>query len=425
MTFEAPAASPSKSSISVSPTTVPADGVTAASLTVTIDDQFGNPLANKTVSVVGNISDTSNPSVTSRVEPSGFNNGLPTTTTNGSGQITFDGFDTTAESITYVASDTTDSITVAQTVEVTFTPGVPQVSQSTVQANPSAVQADGTTASTITVTVEDHNANPVPGVTITLTALNGSSVITPTTGVTTNTSGQAAFKVTDTTSETVRFRATDTTDSLPLVGEEVAVTFGTPPPTVPVVADSDIVASRTTVPADGHSSATVEVILNDGNGLPLSGKVVSLVPMSVNAVVTPATATVDSNGVATFTVTDKSPESVTITATDVTDNLPLTGLGVTITFTPAAVATASGLNRHRGHDRHPRRQGILAGRLRRGGVHGGRRRLLRLDGSMTLNRPIVGMAATADGKGYWLVASDGGIFDYGDAGFDGSAGPSR
>ena len=32
------------------------------------------------------------------------------------------------------------------------------------------------------------------------------------------------------------------------------------------------------------------------------------------------------------------------------------------------------------------------------------------------------MAATADGKGYWLVASDGGIFNYGDAAFDGSAG---
>ena len=43
-------------------------------------------------------------------------------------------------------------------------------------------------------------------------------------------------------------------------------------------------------------------------------------------------------------------------------------------------------------------------------------------GSMTLNKPIVGMASTPDGKGYWLVASDGGIFDYGDAGFYGSTG---
>jgi beta-glucanase (GH16 family) len=39
-----------------------------------------------------------------------------------------------------------------------------------------------------------------------------------------------------------------------------------------------------------------------------------------------------------------------------------------------------------------------------------------------LNDPIVGMAATPDGGGYWLVASDGGIFSYGDAGFDGSPG---
>ncbi len=32
------------------------------------------------------------------------------------------------------------------------------------------------------------------------------------------------------------------------------------------------------------------------------------------------------------------------------------------------------------------------------------------------------MAATTDGQGYWLVASDGGIFNYGDAGFLGSLG---
>ncbi len=43
-------------------------------------------------------------------------------------------------------------------------------------------------------------------------------------------------------------------------------------------------------------------------------------------------------------------------------------------------------------------------------------------GGTTLNMPIVGMAATADGLGYWLVASDGGIFSYGDAKFYGSTG---
>jgi hypothetical protein len=43
-------------------------------------------------------------------------------------------------------------------------------------------------------------------------------------------------------------------------------------------------------------------------------------------------------------------------------------------------------------------------------------------GGTPLNKPVVGMAPTPYGGGYWLVASDGGVFSYGDAGFYGSAG---
>jgi hypothetical protein len=46
-------------------------------------------------------------------------------------------------------------------------------------------------------------------------------------------------------------------------------------------------------------------------------------------------------------------------------------------------------------------------------------------GSMKLVKPVVGMAATPTGKGYWLVASDGGIFAFGDAGFYGSTGAMK
>ncbi len=45
-------------------------------------------------------------------------------------------------------------------------------------------------------------------------------------------------------------------------------------------------------------------------------------------------------------------------------------------------------------------------------------------GGTPLNQPIVGMASTPNGKGYWLVARDGGMFAYGDAGFYGSHGGS-
>ena len=43
-------------------------------------------------------------------------------------------------------------------------------------------------------------------------------------------------------------------------------------------------------------------------------------------------------------------------------------------------------------------------------------------GGQHLNAPIVAFATTPDGKGYWLVAADGGVFAYGDATFYGSTG---
>jgi hypothetical protein len=43
-------------------------------------------------------------------------------------------------------------------------------------------------------------------------------------------------------------------------------------------------------------------------------------------------------------------------------------------------------------------------------------------GGQPLNEPIVGMASTETGNGYWQVASDGGIFSWGDATFFGSKG---
>jgi hypothetical protein len=43
-------------------------------------------------------------------------------------------------------------------------------------------------------------------------------------------------------------------------------------------------------------------------------------------------------------------------------------------------------------------------------------------GDLVLNRPVVGMAPDLTGTGYWLVASDGGIFAFGDAAFYGSTG---
>ena len=46
-------------------------------------------------------------------------------------------------------------------------------------------------------------------------------------------------------------------------------------------------------------------------------------------------------------------------------------------------------------------------------------------GSVRLAQPIVGISVPFGGRGYWLVASDGGIFSFGSAGFAGSMGGRR
>src|SRR5206468_5099840 len=46
-------------------------------------------------------------------------------------------------------------------------------------------------------------------------------------------------------------------------------------------------------------------------------------------------------------------------------------------------------------------------------------------GAVHLNAPVQSLVPTASGAGYWLVASDGGIFSFGDALFHGSMGATK
>jgi len=112
-------------------------------------------------------------------------------------------------------------------------------------------------------------------------------------------------------------------------------------------------------------------------------------------------------------------------------NRPIVGMastpdgGATGWWPPTAASSASGtaafhgsmggahLNRRSSAWRRPPMGWLLAGGLRRRHLQLRGRRLPRLDGGAHLNRPIVGMASTPDGGGYWLVASDGGIFSFG------------
>lgn len=356
-----PTISATLTTVQIANSLAPADGSSAASVTVTVMNTANAIVPGVTVSVAPSPTGTA-----SVVAVAGQN------ATNSNGVVNFYVRDTAAQTVTLTAS-VVGGITFKQTVTATFTAGSPDANRSTVSASQLQVPADGATASTVTVAVTDYFGNPVASQSITLKPAGGSSVYTPvqvTAGITpgiTNAQGVARFSAIDATSEVVTYSATDTTDSL-ILTQLASVTFGKPPVVIPVQADSGAVANLSTDAADGKSAARVTVELRDANGYPVTGKTVSLTASGGSSVIaavnvagsirgpldavsaetattvgpmgapSPVTAVSNSNGNAVFAVTDTVLETVTYTAADTTDSI--SGWTVSMTFTAVAVAAS-------------------------------------------------------------------------------------
>ncbi len=335
VTFASGSPSASASTVTASASTSPADGETQTLISVTVNDQFGDPLAGKTVTLQGA------PSGNVQIHPIAVGSSSPGIT-DASGLVQFEADDSAAETVTFTATDTTDSLVLTRTVSIVYTPGAadPNALGTTVTASPTNPPADGTTPSTVTVTLTDYFSNPVVGKTIGLKALNGSSSVTTVNAVTSQT-GQATFTVTDSTAEIVTYQATDITDGNAILAAEAVVKFGNPPSPPPVAAYCSVVANPTSVPADGTHTATISVLLYDGNGDPVTGKAVTLTDSGGASTVTATNATTNNSGIATFTVSDATVEKVTYTADDTTDSVDLTAIPVTVTFATAAAATTT------------------------------------------------------------------------------------
>jgi len=103
---------------------------------------------------------------------------------------------------------------------------------------------------------------------------------------------------------------------------------------------SSVSAAPASVPADGTNSATVTVTLRSLCGTPVSNKTITLGQGAGSSIIAPASAVTNASGVATFTVTNTTPQAVTYTATDVTDSVVLTQTA-TVTFFPPPVVAKS------------------------------------------------------------------------------------
>jgi len=218
-------------------------------------------------------------------------------------------------------------------------PGAVDAGTSTVSAAPTAVPADGTTTSTITVTLKDAGGIPVAGKDVSLSG-NGSATI-ETGENTSNASGVVTFTVKSGTVGVEQFTATDVTDANLVITQTASVDFQAVVVVGPVNAgNSTVLASPASVSANGIATSTITVTLRDSNGILIAGEGVTLSGSPAGATISPAgVQNSDANGRAVFTVRSTTTGPVVFTATSTTDSVSITQTAA-VAFTNPVLAQA-------------------------------------------------------------------------------------
>lgn len=212
-------------------------------------------------------------------------------------------------------------------------PGPADAALSIVSAVEPVAVADSAVPTSVLVQLRDGGGHAVSGRTVRLSASVGSAAaITPATAVS-DANGVAAFAVTDATLEEVTFGARAVGDNVDLAST-ATVRFVAPP-----AASGGITAFPTTAAANGSDGTSITITLRDALNRPTPGKTVALAQNGRSIAVGPTPSVTDANGQIVFTATDTFEETVTYTATDVTDgNLPVPGTAV-VTFSGAAAGS--------------------------------------------------------------------------------------
>jgi hypothetical protein len=343
VSFLAPVVSATASKVVAAPASVPADGSTGSTVTVTLRDQgvTSAPVAGQAVTLTQN---------------SGANSTIHTVsgTTDGTGVATFTVTDTTAELVTYTAH--AGAVTIAATAAVTFGTLVASATASTVVAAQSPASTGALGGTTVTVTLQTSGGtSPVAGKTVTLTPSSSTAAVSPmTANATSGVDGKVVFQVTDPTVESVTFTAKDTTDNVTITAT-ATVAFQVSQGPSPSATNSSVSIQPSTVVADGTTPSTFFVTIRDTSNNPLPAKIVSVAPTTADPKITvtpmaPPNGTpgeTDSTGLATFQVRGTLEESnVAFTVTDTTDsNLTIApAVPHTVTFIAGPVdGTQSGM----------------------------------------------------------------------------------
>ncbi len=290
---------PLQSTITVSPLEVVANGVSYATVTVTLRDGDGYLIPGMAVSVIG--------STTVMVEE--LNNGL----TNSDGEAFFRVRRATpAAGVVFSAFTGPENVDPVGPTDdaVNFIAPVVNAGSSTVVANPTSVAANGIAFSTVTVTLFDQVGVPMQGVNVSLAGDgNAATDIGPASGPS-NSNGEVTFAVRRTAAGAVTFFATANSVE---ITDTAQVTFTQPAPSGIL---SFLTASPHAVEADGTDSSVITVRVVDSSGVAIAGVTdITLSQGGGSSVISAISGPTNASGEATFTVTNTTVEEVTYTAT--------------------------------------------------------------------------------------------------------------
>ncbi|MCK6880088.1 Ig-like domain-containing protein, partial [Enterobacter bugandensis] len=243
---------PGKSALDRSPDTIPADGTTASTLKLTLHDSLDHPVKGQTIEFVAD------------------KGTVGATTDNGDGTYTAaltaaPGVTGTANISVKVGGNAFGSL--KTTVALAALP--PDAAKSTLGRDKDTIPADGTTASTLKLTLHDTLGNPVKGQTVVFVADRGTA------GATTDNH--------DGTYTAVLTAAPGVTGTANITVKVGGNAFGSLKTTValaalpPLPGKSSLDRDKDTIPADGTTASTLKLTLHDALDHPVKGQTIEFV----------------------------------------------------------------------------------------------------------------------------------------------------
>jgi PKD repeat protein/uncharacterized membrane protein len=278
------------STLTTNKTTLLADGVDAASLTAILYDSYGHPIPDKSVRFLTNGTQVTVP---------------PTSlTTNAQGRAQATLRSTDVQTVTVMALDDTDGLTVTQSVTLTFVAGPAVAAHSTAIVTPTTLIADGEQRATITVTLRDALDHPASDRLVRLTATGEN----PLQGYT-DAAGSIVFHLASTRAGSKHITIADVTDNVTL---DAGTIVFEPGPIDPAV--STLTASADAAPNDGLTPITITAQLMDAYRNPIAQEVVTFTVSDPRITLTSPTATSNADGYARSAAIGTAQQPFTVTA---------------------------------------------------------------------------------------------------------------